>query len=77
VRLSGDQVPVGTRGGTGEPMVKVKRGESIVEVTRVATRQEESTDEAGAEDDGVDAEEASEDAAVAAQAAERQYDLLG
>jgi DNA gyrase subunit A len=77
VRLSGDQVPEGTRGGTGEPMVKVKRGESIVEVTRVATRQEESTDEAGAEDDGVDAEEASEDAAVAAQAAERLYDLLG
>jgi DNA gyrase subunit A len=78
VRLSGDQVPEGERGGTGEQMVKVKRGESIVEVTRVATRQEESADESGAEDDGADAEEGGgEETAVAARSAESQYDLLG
>jgi hypothetical protein len=59
-------------------MVKVKRGESIVEVTRVATRQEESADESGAEDDGADAEEGGgEETAVAARSAESQYDLLG
>ena len=41
VRLTGDQVGEGERGGEGDALVRVKRGERIVEVTRVAARQEE------------------------------------
>jgi DNA gyrase subunit A len=63
LRVSGDQIPEGSRGGAGEQMVRVKRGESIVEVTRVASRQESREDDGADGADGAD-EEAGEERTV-------------
>src|SRR5690606_6686160 len=51
IRLIGDEIPMRGRGEPGEPLVRVRRGESIVEVARVAARNAErgSQDASGTE----------------------------
>jgi DNA gyrase subunit A len=61
VRLAGDDIPVGVRGEVGEPLVRVKRGQSIVEVVRVARedparRAAKAGDPDGGDPDGGDPE---------------------
>jgi DNA gyrase subunit A len=87
VRLAGDQIDEASRGGSDTPLVRVRRGESIVEVTRVATREEsrDGAEESGADEDDSegdsDALQGDDPAAAELEAeegaVEDQYDLLG
>ncbi len=78
-RLIADDVALQGRGGPGEPMIPLERGTTVVEVTRVATR--ESDEESGsAAAEGAEQDELRDDGAeegVAAPAAgEGQYELM-
>jgi DNA gyrase subunit A len=71
-RIVGDDVPAVGKGDEGTPLVKVKRGESVVEMTRVARRAADSevkaasgSTEGAAADDGADPTVAANEATAA------------
>jgi DNA gyrase subunit A len=77
VRVSADDLPIGSRGASGEKHVPVPRGAKVVEVTRVASRRGEASGGSDEEetDDAAAAEQLLREVAASA-GGEDQFDLL-
>jgi DNA gyrase subunit A len=84
-RVVVDEVPLMGRGGPGEPLVVLPSGVSVVEVTRVATRDTDEEESDSAPDAGLEGslelaaepEAGTDEEALASSGGEDQYDLIG
>ncbi|MDQ3604707.1 MAG: DNA gyrase subunit A, partial [Gemmatimonadota bacterium] len=77
LRLAGEQIPVLDRGAPGEAVLELEEGEKLIDVTRVATRQESSPSADLRPDAATEDSEEADEAENAELTDEEQLELLG